>query len=122
MMFGDVLRELLEERGITQRQLATDLHIAPSTLGNYICNAREPDFELLKRFSSYFHVSIDYLLDNSAHEQTTLSREEQKLLHIFSMLTEEQQAIYIDQGLAFVKHDKKNKKANSDTPSLQSQP
>ena len=46
MRFGDILRELLEERELTQKQLAADLHLASSTLGNYIRNIREPDYSL----------------------------------------------------------------------------
>jgi len=63
MKFGDILRDLLEQHDITQKQLAKDLNIAPSTLGNYIQNLREPDFELLKKVAAYFQVSTDYLLD-----------------------------------------------------------
>ena len=48
MNFGDVLRELLEDRNMTQKQLAADLNIAATTIGNYIRGMREPDFEILK--------------------------------------------------------------------------
>ena len=66
MEFGDILRELLAERGITQKQLGQDLSLAPSTLGNYVNNLREPDYTTLKRIAQYFHVSTDYLLDYHA--------------------------------------------------------
>lgn len=107
MKFGDILRELLEERDITQRQLAKDLNIAPSTLGNYICNVREPDFEMLKKLSNYFQVSIDYLLNNPIQNDISLNYEDYKLLHIFHSLTSEQREIYIEQGKAFIKQNKK---------------
>ena len=61
MRFGETLRELLAEEGITQKQMAADLNIAASTLGNYIQNSREPDHETLKRIADYFDVSMDYL-------------------------------------------------------------
>ena len=38
MLFGDILRNLLEERNLSQKQFAEELKIAPSTLGNYIRN------------------------------------------------------------------------------------
>ncbi len=110
MKFGDVLRELLEEREITQKQLAKDLNIAPSTLGNYIRNIREPDFEILKTFASYFEVSTDYLLNYSPEYKKSLTQEEQTLLHIFQALTTQQQEIYTEQGKAFIKQNQKNKK------------
>ena len=43
MSFGDNLRALIEERDITQKELAKKLNIAPSTLGSYVQNVREPD-------------------------------------------------------------------------------
>ena len=61
MSFGDNLRALIEERGITQKELARKLNIAPSTLGSYVQNVREPDFETLKTIAGYFDVSTDYL-------------------------------------------------------------
>ena len=44
MNFGNILRELLEDNDITQKQLADDLNIASTTIGNYIRGLREPDF------------------------------------------------------------------------------
>ncbi len=49
MMFGDNLRRLLDERGITQKKMAEDLNIAASTLGNYVRGLREPDFNTFDR-------------------------------------------------------------------------
>ena len=110
MNFGDVLRELLEDQKITQKQLAKDLNVAPSTLGNYIRNIREPDFEILKTFADYFDVSIDYLLDHKHKGKESLTREEQTLLHIFRSLSIEQKEIYIEQGKVFMKQNNKTKK------------
>ena len=64
MKFGDILRSLINDRNITQKQLAADLNIAPSTLGNYIQDSREPDFQTLKSIAAYFSVTVDYLIDH----------------------------------------------------------
>lgn len=101
MLFGDVLRNLLEEKNITQKQMANDLNLAASTLGNYIRNTREPDFNTLCRIANYFNVSVDYLLDY--HPTHHISPLENELLRVFATLTPEQQEIYIEQGKAFVK-------------------
>jgi len=63
MRFGDKLRALIEEQDITQKDLAMQLNLAPSTLGSYVQNTREPDFATLKLLANYFGVSTDYLLD-----------------------------------------------------------
>ena len=79
MMFSDILRLLIEERGLTQKQLAKDLHIAVSTLGGYVQGTSEPDFDTLRRLAEYFEVSADYLLDfrtgkGSSHGEDDLLR------------------------------------------------
>ena len=56
------LENLLEEHNLTQRQLSTELHIAPSTLNGYLRRNREPDFATLIKLAKYFKVSTDYLL------------------------------------------------------------
>ena len=62
MDFSDTLRMLIEEKDITQKELAKQLHLAPSTLGSYVQGSREPDFSTLKQIADYFEVSTDYLL------------------------------------------------------------
>lgn len=110
MYFGDILRELLEERNITQKDLAKDLNLAPTTLGNYIRNIREPDYSTLKRIADYFHVSTDYLLD--FHPHTLTSHEDEHVLQIFHSLTPDQKELYIEQGKLFIKQN--NRKRTSD--------
>ena len=65
MKFSARLEDLLEEHNLTQRQLATELHIAPSTLNGYLRRGREPDFDTLIALAEYFEVSTDYLLGRS---------------------------------------------------------
>lgn len=62
MNLGTRLENLLEERNISQKQLASDLHIAASTLNGYLRRNREPDFSTLIELADYFEVSTDYLL------------------------------------------------------------
>ena len=103
MLFGDILRELLDEEGISQKQLASDLNIAAPTLGNYIRNIRQPDFETVKRIATYFSVTTDYLLDYRS--VTSASRSEEDLIRIFRSLDSKQQQIYLEQGKAFARHN-----------------
>ena len=62
MKFSTRLENLLEERNLTQRQIAKELHIAPSTLNGYLRRGREPDYDTLISLAEYFQVSTDYLL------------------------------------------------------------
>jgi len=105
MDFGGILRTLLEERDLTQKQLATDLSIAPSTIGGYVQNRVEPDFNTLKQLAKYFDTSIDYLLDYQSGYTTT--HEEDEILRIFRSLTEAQRVIFTAQGRVIVQHNSK---------------
>lgn len=62
MALGNRLRELLEIKGMKQKDFAYAMNLSSSTVGNYINNLREPDYETLKKIAKYFHVSVDYLL------------------------------------------------------------
>lgn len=106
MAFCDTLRILIEERNLTQKQLALDLKIPVSTLGGYVQGTSEPDFETLKLFARYFQVSCDYLLNlYVGNIQTDLENE---LLRIFRLLSFEQQVLYLEQGRAFIRVRSKN--------------
>lgn len=115
MNFGDTLRFLLEEKDMTQRELAVQLNLAPSTVSSYIQNAREPDFATLKELAAFFCVSTDYLLGYAAN--ATVSPYETELLRVFRSLTAEQQEICLEQCRVFLRsnqrlQDRLNKKSS----------
>ena len=101
MKFGEILRELLEDNDITQKQLATDLNIAATTIGNYIRGMREPDFEILKRFAAYFNVTTDYLLDFQSGIEKDHSEEE--LLRLYRSLPTDKKELLLEQGKLLVR-------------------
>ncbi|MBR1811637.1 MAG: helix-turn-helix transcriptional regulator [Clostridia bacterium] len=109
MSFGVHLRALIEERNLTQKELALQLNIAPSTLSSYVQNTREPDFETLKVFARYFDVSIDYLLDY--HTGKSATQQEDELLRVFRSLSAEQKDICIEQCKVFLRMNQKEKTA-----------
>ena len=101
MNFCDKLRCLIEERNLTQKRVANDLNIAPSTIGGYVQGSSEPDFETLKILAGYFDVSTDYLLNVKTGNVNNLL--ENELLRVFRSMTTEQQSLFIEQGKVFVK-------------------
>lgn len=109
MDFCNKLRALIEEKNLTQKCVANDLNIAPSTMGGYVQGTSEPDFKTLKLLAEYFHVSTDYLL--SIHSQKSNSFAEDELLRIFRLMTAEQQMFFIEQGKVFVKANEKKKES-----------
>lgn len=59
---NDILKQLRNEKKITQRQLAKLLNLSPSTIAMYETAQRKPDFETLQKIANFFDVSTDYLL------------------------------------------------------------
>ena len=47
MQFQDKLKQLIDDHNITRKELADQLNVAYSTLGNYINAGREPDIDML---------------------------------------------------------------------------
>ena len=62
MSFGDRLKELRCEKGLTQDELGYMFNVTKSCICCYENNSREPSIKMLIELSSYFRVSIDYLL------------------------------------------------------------
>lgn len=107
MNFSDKLRCLIEERNLTQKRVANDLNIAPSTIGGYVQGSSEPDFDTLKRLAKYFNVSTDYLLNIPSDNCNNFIEDE--LLRVFRSMTLEQQHLFIEQGKVFVRANEINK-------------
>lgn len=72
--FGGRLRRTRRERFIRQKQLATHLNIAVSTLSQYENDKRHPNFEILTQISQYFSVSTDFLLGIDDHETNNIKK------------------------------------------------
>lgn len=64
-MIGNRIKQLREEKGIKQEELARMLSVSPSTVGMYEINKREPNNEITINLANFFNVSVDYLLGNS---------------------------------------------------------
>ena len=62
IILGQRLKELREERNLTQKQIAEIFNINAVTYLHYEKNQREPPLSLLADFAIFFEVSTDYLL------------------------------------------------------------
>ena len=63
-MFAQKIKELREQKGISQAELARDLDITQSTVGNWESDVRKPPASKLIKIADYFGVSTDYLLND----------------------------------------------------------
>lgn len=56
------LRELRKKQGLSQLELGKALSMSQNTISQYETGNRKMDPETLSRFSTFFDISIDYLL------------------------------------------------------------
>ncbi|MCD8040285.1 MAG: helix-turn-helix domain-containing protein [Clostridia bacterium] len=59
---GRQLKELRRENGLTQKEVAQQLHISAVTYMRYEKEQREPSLQLLADIAAFYDVSVDYLL------------------------------------------------------------
>ncbi|MCU9809307.1 helix-turn-helix domain-containing protein [Paraclostridium sp. AKS46] len=60
--FGNILRELRKEKGLSGKELADVLKVHKGSISNWETDRRSPDKEMLNTIAEYFEVSVDYLL------------------------------------------------------------
>ena len=62
IILGQRLKELREERGLTQKQVSEKLNLHKITYLHYEKAQREPPLSVLADMAIFFEVSVDYLL------------------------------------------------------------
>lgn len=62
MNFGKQLKDLRNQKGLKQTDMATLLGITVRAYQNYELEAREPSLSVLIALADFFDVSLDYLV------------------------------------------------------------
>ena len=57
------LKMIRKQKNLNQLKVALDLNISREALSHYENGKRSPDIEMLRKLSSYFNVSIDFLIN-----------------------------------------------------------
>lgn len=76
MKYGDRLKQLRNEKKLSQQELADKLEINRSTYARYETSATQPDYETLQKLADFFDVSIDYLLGRTDNPNPINNQEE----------------------------------------------
>ena len=64
------LRELREQKGVTQKEVATAVGCTPTVYSRYERGEREPDLATLCSLADYFEVSTDTLIGYIKNHKT----------------------------------------------------
>lgn len=60
--FGDRLQGLLQDQGVTQKELAIRIGTTEATISRYVSGDREPKADVLANIATALHTTSDYLL------------------------------------------------------------
>ena len=75
-MFGENLKKLRENAGLSQEQLGSIIGVSKSTIGMYEQGKRMPNTNtILKELASYFDVTLDYLVGYPAKDSIPLDND-----------------------------------------------
>ncbi len=101
MLFKEKLKELREERGLTQKNIALACDLTPTCICQLETGARNPTGSTLVALANFFDVSIDYLMGETEDESrlsftdkdralgvvenapVALSDKDRELIHLF---------------------------------------
>ena len=92
--FGERLREIREDRGMSQTELAQKLKTTKQMISCYELNQRSPRIEQVKKYAEALNVPLDYLLGDTEAEaisRTFWTRKKKKkpFYKIFMDVTDE---------------------------------
>ena len=112
------LKELREEKNLTQSELATAIKTSQTNIGRWEKGLNEPTISSIISLCNYFQCSADYLLEREddfgmIKTKSNLTSQEQKLLTGFAQLDNyEQEKILTDIDF-FINTHKKSKMENA---------
>ncbi len=59
--FSEKLKELREEKGLSQAQLAKEVGLSSGAIGHWEVKKRVPNLDAVIILADYFQVSLDYI-------------------------------------------------------------
>lgn len=61
-LLGERIEKCRKKAGLTQQQLAAELHVQRQIVSYYENGSRKPDIDMLRTLAAFFEVTTDYLL------------------------------------------------------------
>ena len=85
-MFGENLKTLRKQKGFSQEELATRLHVVRQTISKWEKNLSVPDADTLIRLAKILEVSVNELLGAKIENENTASDVAEQLSRINEQL------------------------------------
>lgn len=67
------LKSLRLEKNLTQRQLASRMGVAVSTISSYELGTNNPPYDMLLLYADIFHVSTDFILGRDTSSSSVIN-------------------------------------------------
>jgi transcriptional regulator with XRE-family HTH domain len=83
-LFGDHLKEVREEKSLTQSDLANLVEIHVVQLSKYERNLASPSVEVVKRIAEALNITTDQLIYGDAKQKAKDKIQDHELLQLFS--------------------------------------
>ncbi len=94
------LRELRQNLGKKQKDIASELNLSVQVYCNYENGLREPSFDTLIRIADYFKVTVDYLLGRTDPPQPIVQPRFLTLYNSLSPIQQEKVIAFMEGLLA----------------------
>lgn len=85
--FRDNLRALMDSRGFTINGLGAEIGVSAATISRYLSGKRAPDLPYVIKISTFFNVSIDWLLGINGDKFDVMPKEIQDVAYLYSVST-----------------------------------
>ena len=86
------LKKIRKVYNLTQEDVADKLNIARTTYQSYENDSNKMNYEMLKKLSKLFNISIDFLLENVCENKldiTSLTAEQKELVDLIQKLNQD---------------------------------
>ncbi|MCR2049999.1 helix-turn-helix domain-containing protein [Acetatifactor muris] len=75
MNFGESIKQIRKEKGLTQKQLGEKLGISQSAIGQFESNKANPKMETIQKIADALNVSLNDLVPDSFEQTIQIGRE-----------------------------------------------
>lgn len=90
------VKKLMEEKGISQKELSEKSGIAPSSVSRYLNGEREPRIDVMINFSKALNVDVETLLDSDRVTMTPYESIKYAIARNGNNLTADEQKELVD--------------------------
>lgn len=86
MTLGNRIKQLRQQRGWSQAQLANKLNVHQKQISGYERDIHSPSIELLVRLAELFNVSLDYIAFDNREEKNIIPIADRELMQVVQQI------------------------------------